>query len=157
MSCWPGSCANSSLYKEMGLHVNHNFILIKVRQYLIGDSAYPLNINLIPPFKAPQANHNINKEFNYCLAQSQVFNEHTIGILKGRWASLRGMRLQLDEIAHKRYHNQWITAWCVLHNMLMQVKDSWKDLALQEQNTRPDVLIPEELDSVQESHNLIRD
>ncbi|MBW0460393.1 hypothetical protein O181_000108 [Austropuccinia psidii MF-1] len=29
MSGWPGSCADSSLYKEMGLHVNHEFFLIK--------------------------------------------------------------------------------------------------------------------------------
>ncbi|MBW0588273.1 hypothetical protein O181_127988, partial [Austropuccinia psidii MF-1] len=51
-------------------------------QYLLLDSAYPLTDHLLPAFKAPASNLQINSDFNFCLGKSQVHNEHTIGILK---------------------------------------------------------------------------
>ncbi|MBW0588812.1 hypothetical protein O181_128527 [Austropuccinia psidii MF-1] len=124
-------------------------------QYLLADLEYPLSHILIPSYKAPTANRQKNKEFNHCIANSRVRNEHMIGILKGWWASLRGMRLHIYEHKHKHAYNRWITAFCVLHNMLTHFKYTWEDLAPYEQNTPQDGLIYDELESVQEFHNSI--
>ncbi|MBW0564385.1 hypothetical protein O181_104100, partial [Austropuccinia psidii MF-1] len=97
-------------------------------QYLLADSAYPLNEHLIPAYRAPAANAPINAEFNYCLAKSRVRNEHTIGILKGRWASLREMRLNLNGREDIQPYMEWIKSCCILHNMLSQIEDSWLEL-----------------------------
>ncbi|MBW0510151.1 hypothetical protein O181_049866 [Austropuccinia psidii MF-1] len=79
MAGWPGSCADGSLYKEMAIYQHsHEFF----------ESAYPLSHMLIPSFKAPTANKQINKELNYCISQARVCNEHTIGILKDAWEDL---------------------------------------------------------------------
>ncbi|MBW0556058.1 hypothetical protein O181_095773 [Austropuccinia psidii MF-1] len=84
------------VYKEMGLFKNPHLFFDK-GQYLLADSAYPLTETLIPSFKAPMSNTQINTEFNFCLARARVRNEHVIGILKGRWASLRELRLKLND------------------------------------------------------------
>ncbi|MBW0564335.1 hypothetical protein O181_104050, partial [Austropuccinia psidii MF-1] len=125
---WPGSCADSMVYRNMGLFNNPDRFFDK-GQFLLADSAYPLNDHLIPAIWAPAANSHINTDFNFCLAKSRVQNEHAIGILKGQWASLIEMRLQLhgkDDIV--QYVN-WIKACCILHNMLSQLKDSWAELS----------------------------
>jgi hypothetical protein len=66
-------------------------------QYLIADLAYELGVHCIPAYKAPAAYIKENTEFNYCLAQSGVRNEHTVGILKGRWASLQQLQLAIQK------------------------------------------------------------
>ncbi|KAI7964478.1 hypothetical protein MJO29_002576 [Puccinia striiformis f. sp. tritici] len=87
---WPGSCGDSKVYKRMQLHVNSSEYFDE-GQYLLADSAYELTNTVIPSYKSPASNSSINTEFNYCVAKARVRNEHTIGILKARWSSLREM------------------------------------------------------------------
>ena len=93
-------------------------------QYLIADSAYSLTKTTLPPYKAPLSNSNENAEFNYCLAKSRVQNEHTIGVLKSWWASLKEMRLHLFTQKHMREYVRWVYACIVLHNMLAYLGDA---------------------------------
>lgn len=46
-------------------------------------------------------------------------------MLKGRWKSLTGLRLIL--VNHKQYEYActWITACIVLHNILLDLNDTW--------------------------------
>ncbi|MBW0494362.1 hypothetical protein O181_034077 [Austropuccinia psidii MF-1] len=125
---WPGLCAYSMVYRNMGLFINPDRFFDKA------DSAYPLNDHLIPAIRAPASNSRINTDFNFCLAKSCVQNEHAIGILKGRWASLREMRLQLHGKHDIVQYVNWIKAFCILHNMLSQLKDSWAELSEEVRN-----------------------
>ncbi|MBW0540824.1 hypothetical protein O181_080539 [Austropuccinia psidii MF-1] len=156
MEGWPGSGAEASVYKEMGSY-NNSKDVFDPGQYLLADLEYPLSHILIPSYKAPTANRQKNKEFNHCIENSRVRNEHMIGILKGWCASLKGMRLQIYEHKHKHAYHRWITAFCVLQNMLTHFKYTWEDLAPSEQNTPQDGLIYDELELVQEFRNSIRD
>ena len=97
-------------------------------QYLLADSAYELSPHVIPAYKAPASNLQINSDFNYCLAKSRVRNEHTIGILKSRWASLQEMRLHLYRQSDMREFVSWLYSCIVLHNMLAQLGDQWSEL-----------------------------
>ncbi|MBW0503682.1 hypothetical protein O181_043397 [Austropuccinia psidii MF-1] len=115
-----GSCADSMVYRNMGLFINPDRFF---------DKAYPLNDHLFRAIRAPAANSLTNTEFNFCLAKSRVRNEHAIGILHGKWASLREMQLQLHGKHDIVQYVNWIKACCNLHNMLSQLKDSWAELS----------------------------
>jgi hypothetical protein len=97
-------------------------------EYLIADSAYELGVHCIPAYKAPAAYILRNTEFNYCLARSRVRNEHTIGILKGRWASLQHLRLAIQKPSDMMEIIRWVNCCVTLHNMLAHLGDSWDDL-----------------------------
>ena len=55
-------------------------------------------------------------------------NEHTIGILKGQWASLQGLRLALHTPNDMLHVIKWVNACITLHNMLAQLGDAWDEL-----------------------------
>ncbi|EFP83358.2 uncharacterized protein PGTG_08544 [Puccinia graminis f. sp. tritici CRL 75-36-700-3] len=96
MTGWPGTCGDSMVFKRMMLQ-KEPALFFDRGKYLIADSAYELGVHCIPAYKAPAAYIKENTEFNYCLARSRVQNEHTIGILKGRWASLQQLQLAIQK------------------------------------------------------------
>jgi hypothetical protein len=97
-------------------------------QYLLADSAYKLSNTVIPAYKAPAAYIPKNSEFNHCIAKARVRNEHTIGMLKGWFSSLREMRLQLFDAHHMKHYIRWLYSCVVLHNMLGELGDQWEEL-----------------------------
>jgi hypothetical protein len=123
----PGSCADSSVYKRMPIYKLPQ-LYFSPGEFILADSAYALSTTCIPAYKAPAANEPKNAEFNYCLARSRVRNEHSIGILKSRWASLREMRQQLRTKEDMQGFKSWVVACCVLHNMLARLGDAWDDI-----------------------------
>lgn len=133
----PGSCADSTVYKRMAIYKSPQ-THFSDKQYLIADSAYGLSQYCVPAYKSPAADVPENKEFNYCLASSRVRNEHCIGILKSRWGSLREMRQQLRNDNDHRAFIDWVVACCVLHNMLARLKDSWGEMALDDEESLRD-------------------
>ncbi|MBW0471447.1 hypothetical protein O181_011162 [Austropuccinia psidii MF-1] len=71
LSGWPGSCADSTIYKRMGLNLRPcNFF--SPGQYLLTNSAYPLSLQCIPCYKGAASESRYNRSFNYYLSQSQV-------------------------------------------------------------------------------------
>ena len=46
-------------------------------------------------------------------------------MLKGRWKSLCGLRLKVDTDEYYEYAIQQIIIYIVLHNILLDVQDSW--------------------------------
>ena len=111
--------------------------MIPVGQYLLADSAYALSKTCIPSYKSPAANFPANKEFNYCIAKSRVRNEHTIGILKGRWASLQHLRLALASKKDMKHIIRWVNCCVILHNMLSDLGDAWEEIQANMEVTGP--------------------
>ncbi|EFP82451.2 uncharacterized protein PGTG_08407 [Puccinia graminis f. sp. tritici CRL 75-36-700-3] len=136
MTGWPGTCGDSLVFKNMKVHLEPDRFF-DPGQYLIADSAYALSMTTIPAYKSPLSKINRNTEFNYCLAKSRVRNEHTIGILKGRWASLQQLRLSLYTPQHMVEIIRWINCCVALHNMLAHLGDSWDELATPNDNDEP--------------------
>ncbi|EFP75138.1 uncharacterized protein PGTG_01731 [Puccinia graminis f. sp. tritici CRL 75-36-700-3] len=127
MTGWPGSCGDSMVFKRMMVH-KEPALFFDPGQYLIADSAYELGLHCIPAYKAPAAYIQENTEFNYCLARSRVRNEHTIGILKGRWASLQHLRLAIQKPSDMMEIIRWVNCCVTLHNMLAHLGDAWDSL-----------------------------
>ncbi|EFP92408.2 uncharacterized protein PGTG_18233 [Puccinia graminis f. sp. tritici CRL 75-36-700-3] len=127
MTGWPGSCGDSMVFKRMMLHKEPTLFFDR-GQYLIADSAYELGVHCIPAYKAPAAYIKENSDFNYCLARSRVWNEHTIGILKGQWASLQHLRLAIQKPSDMMEVIRWVNCCVTLHNILAHLGDAWAEL-----------------------------
>ena len=97
-------------------------------QFLLADSAYASDQYTIPAYKGKELLDRQNVDFNYRLAQSRVRIEHAIGILKGRFASLREMRTQIRNRKEMKVAIKWIISCVVLHNLLADLKDQWNEL-----------------------------
>lgn len=89
-------------------------------QYLLGDKGMLLSRNLIGPFKETEITGAADRNFNYQLARLWVKSEHAIGILKGRWSSLKELRLSLLTDKQFSFALAWIMACVVLHNVCLE-------------------------------------
>ena len=90
----------------------------EVGPLLVGDSAYPLSVWLMKPFKQTPTLTESQLRFNRALSQARVVIEQAFGILKGRWRCL----YKLLEEKTSRVPTT-IMACCVLHNICIDVGD----------------------------------
>jgi hypothetical protein len=97
-------------------------------EYILADSAYITSETVVPSYKGPAAEVDRNREFNWCVAKARVRNEHCIGILKGRWASLQNLRLAINRKEDMKHVLDWIKCCVILHNMLANLGNAWDDL-----------------------------
>lgn len=123
---YPGSVHDAKVYmaSPVGAHPETFF---SPGEYIIGDSAYSLSETVIVPFRRKINGLTADKKsFNHHLSQHRVCVENTIGILKGRFQSLKGIRRRILNAnnGHKKVCN-WVHACAVLHNMLM-TNDPWE-------------------------------
>ena len=68
-------------------------------QYLLADSAYVDSDILVTPFRR-STEHSLTStvgRFNYLHANQRIAVEHSIGMLKGRFQSLKGLRTRLTD------------------------------------------------------------
>ena len=54
--------------------------------------------------------------YNYYLSQVRIRSEHCVGYLKGRWSSLRGLRIRIDKPEDHQFTTLWIASCIHLHN-----------------------------------------
>lgn len=72
------------------------------------------------PYKKPESDAPDNTEFNHQVSMLRIWSEHAIGFLKGRFQSLKSLRLQIkDEKTHK-FATYWIVACIALHTFVMK-------------------------------------
>ena len=90
----------------------------EVGPLLVGDSAYPLSVWLMKPFKQTPTLTESQLRFNRALSQARVVIEQAFGILKGRW---RCLYKPLEEKTSRVPTT--IMACCVLHNICIDVGD----------------------------------
>ncbi|KAF7290164.1 DDE Tnp4 domain-containing protein [Mycena indigotica] len=114
----PGSQHDATAWKMTRIP-NEFVILLPNGEWIWADSAYPLQLWLMAPYKAPMKFEDWNEVFNYYVANVRVRSEHAVGYLKGRFCSLRGLRLRIDDQEHIGFATYWIIACMVVHNFAM--------------------------------------
>ncbi|KAI9911559.1 hypothetical protein PsorP6_009709 [Peronosclerospora sorghi] len=110
------------------------------REYLLADSGFVPDITIIPCFKKP-AHGSLNTEqkiFNKQLSSFRVCNEHCIGLLKGRFQSLKCLRLRLQDEDDAQRIIAWIISCAVLHNLLLSEDFDWVDIDVDEDGDEQD-------------------
>jgi hypothetical protein len=96
-------------------------------EYILGDNGYGGKWWLCTPYKNPIAQIHHNRIFNQLFSSGRVTIEHLNGILKNRWASLKGIPKQVNKKEHLKDVAQWIMACLTLHNMLIAFNDEWEE------------------------------
>jgi hypothetical protein len=66
------------------------------------------------------------------VAHVGVVNEHTIGVLKNRWGSLKELRIQIKKKEDMSRVLLWVQGCVVLHNMLMEFGGEWEDCVFED-------------------------
>ncbi|KAF8987567.1 hypothetical protein BDQ17DRAFT_1258454, partial [Cyathus striatus] len=60
--------------------------------------------------------------YNYHVSSIRIRSEHCVGFLKGRWSSLRGLWLRIDNKRTRDITTLWIIACIHLHNFAIMHK-----------------------------------
>jgi hypothetical protein len=98
-------------------------------EYLLGDSAFQMGPHLVPAFKtANGVTMNRNEaSFNKLLLSPRVKSEHCIGILKGRFAWLKDIRILIANADDAQKIVEFVGAAVILHNLLIgaPIEDEW--------------------------------
>ncbi|KAG1467273.1 hypothetical protein G6F56_004499 [Rhizopus delemar] len=118
----------------------------KAKEYILGDSAYPLEQYLVTPFRQNSTGlSKRHKDFNFHHSRVRMAIENCFGIMKMRFQSLRGMPNQLKEQSMIINPNAWIMVCAVLHNMLLGEHDSIVEEA--EEQVRRDLSTSEDVEN----------
>jgi len=125
---FPGSSTDSHVFLNSRLWLSRED-LFHGEEYLLADSAFPLSAICIPPFKETSSQPD-DVEFDGHLASVRVKSDHCIGMLKGRFPSLRGLQVQLLSNHDHMQVNLWVRACAVLHNLLLEdyYDPNWTDV-----------------------------
>jgi len=94
-------------------------------QYLIADSAYPISTVTLCSFTGTNLTQD-ETDFNTCIAHVRACNEHTIGMLKRRFMSLRELPILVREHTYEKDMERaqdWVVACAILHNFLIEQKE----------------------------------
>lgn len=124
---WPGSVHDARVWGNSSFKRNPAKYFTR-GEYLLADSGYPTSDYIVSAYKRVRgfSLSRIHEKFNKRLAQCRFVNEHTIGILKSRFPSLRGMRVDLSTTAGASFMIFMIRCAVVLHNLLSgDADDDW--------------------------------
>jgi hypothetical protein len=120
---YPGSCHDSLCFKNTDI-CKHPEKYMSNGEYLLADAGYALSPNVVVPYRSPAGEE---LEFNRKFSSARIIIEHVMGLLKGRWSSLRGLRVKIHKPEDVERANRWIVAILVLHNIVMKFKDNWEE------------------------------
>ena len=135
----PASAHDSMVFKLTPLYRQIE-IAFNDDEYILADKAYALEQHVIVPYKEPLASRPKYSAFNYALSVPRVKIEHTFGILKGRWPSLRDIPIRIGEDAaggHRKVMH-WVMACLVLHNILATIQLEDDDMWFEENEEMED-------------------
>ncbi|OXA48398.1 putative nuclease HARBI1 [Folsomia candida] len=122
---YPGSVHDAKVFAACDIAKNPNHFF-SPGEYIIGDSAYPKSETVVVPYKRRQGQlTQTQRAFKKYISSHRIAVEHTIGLLKGRFQSLKQIRIQIDRNGHVKCC-RWIKACVVLHNILMH-RDPWTE------------------------------
>ena len=120
----PGSAHDQKVYGMTPL-ARDPAAFFSGEQYILADSAYSATRTVVPIIKKPSGGSLSadQAKFNQTVSSARLVAEHTIGVRKMRWQSLRGLRHQVESPWDVQRVVHWIMACVVLHNLLLDEPD----------------------------------
>jgi hypothetical protein len=92
-------------------------------EYLLADAGYDLKYYICTPHRKPTALLPENEVFNDLFSTARVKIEHVNRILKARFTSLKGLRIQVKQLDDLVRVNDWIVVCIILYSILLSFKD----------------------------------
>ena len=103
------------------------------------------------PYKKPEQDIPENAEFNNHVSMLQIRSEHAIGFLKGRFPSLKNLRIQIKSAKEHQITTLWIAACIGIHNFALRHEAAEKAEEGAEYSPAEDPFILEGLDGSSDS------
>ncbi|KAF7372536.1 DDE Tnp4 domain-containing protein [Mycena venus] len=97
--------------------------LLQNGEFIWADSAYTLEEWMVAPYKKPFSLLPGNEEFNNHVSMVRIRSEHSIGFLKGRFHSLKGLRVLIKDANSHKFATYWIAACVGVHAFAMQCEE----------------------------------
>lgn len=82
-----------------------------------------INTWVVAPYKKPDRDLPDNETFNNHVSMVRIRSEHAIGFLKGRFHSLKNLRLNITNQTSHMVATFWVAACVGLHAFAMQCED----------------------------------
>lgn len=123
---------NSPIYQRI---INQRNPLLLLEEHILGDSAYPLMMNVMTPFRDTGHLTNAQSRYNTKLSSIRSIIEQTFGLLKGKFRRLKYM-----DIVEFNLGKKMIAAACVLHNFIQDnidygdINDGMEEIETAENN-----------------------
>ena len=121
---WPGSMHDARIYRKSKLHKLLNSGVIQRQYHVLGDSAYPLELNLMVPYRDNGHLSENQKKFN-----SRCSIERAFALFKGKFRRLK--YLDINDLSAVP---NIILAACTLHNFILQNDGGAGDEAVTDEN-----------------------
>jgi hypothetical protein len=74
----------------------------------------------VAPYKAPERNQEENEVFNKHVSKLRIRSEHAIGYLKGRFQSLKGLRVTINTSDAHIIAMYWVAACIGIHSFALK-------------------------------------
>ncbi|KAF8220343.1 hypothetical protein L208DRAFT_1127843, partial [Tricholoma matsutake] len=98
-------------------------ILMEPGEWVWADSAYPVDTWIVSPYKKPERDIPEDEEFNKHVSRVRIQSEHAIGFLKGRFHSLKNLRLHIKDKKSHIFATYWVAACIGVHAFAMQCEE----------------------------------
>lgn len=146
---WPGSVFDASVFDSTDLRKNHERYF-SPGEFLLADAGYAALSFVCVPYKQPWASLPNNWLFNKLFSRARVCIEHVNGLVKARWMSLKGIRIQVKQKRDFKRVCHHVEVCLILHNLMIDFDDDWdEDIEVEEEEAgNVDHLIDEEDDEV---------
>ena len=79
---------------------------------------------VVAPYKKPERDLPDNEVFNNHLAHIRIRSEHAIGFLKGRFQSLKELRVQIKNKKSHKFATYWVACCVGVHAFAMACEDA---------------------------------
>jgi len=131
-----GSTHDATAWTQTRLAKEHSVIL-EDGEWVWADSAYPIDTWVVAPYKKPERDLPDNEIFNNHVSMLRIRSEHAIGFLKGRFQSLKNLRVKITNKTSHIIATYWVAACIGLHSFAMQCEE-------QERHDDPNLSPPED-------------
>lgn len=106
---------------------------------------------MVSPYKKPHSLQPGNEEFNNHISMVRIRSEHTIGFLKGRFQSLKGLRVSIKDSSTHKFATYWVAACIGVHSFAMHCEEEERGSEADEDAVLADPFIGEGLSSDSDS------
>ncbi|KAM6582585.1 hypothetical protein CsatB_009587 [Cannabis sativa] len=131
---WPGSFSDAVVLESSGFfkmseeqtRLNGKKLTLQdgteIREYLVGDTAFPLLPWLLTPFRR-RGPPDFQSEFNKRLSATRMVAQRALARLKETWKIIHGVMWKPDKHRLPRI----ILVCCILHNIVIDMEDDLQD------------------------------
>jgi hypothetical protein len=122
------------------LSLSCKHVCTRRRLSLTAFGSFKVDVWVVSPYKKPERDLPDNEEFNKHVSRVRIRSEHAIGFLKGRFHSLKNLRLKIKDKRSHIFATYWVAACVGVHSFAMQCEEDERHL----DNSDSDLSAPED-------------